>query len=368
MLRLHYKSIFYLIILIALLIRVYFVFFTNFGWYGCDSEMYLKMGQAILDGKPISYFPNGYPLLVALVNLFSGYYTPTVLVIINIAAQILTLFIAERILLYFDLSDRIKIAAILLLAFYPDQLSRVRFIMTEPLSVLLMMLSIYLFLEKKYYLTGFLSYIVYAFRPSLLLFAPFVIIYQLYKKHVQSAFRLALGFAIGIALFLLSDASGLTAPLGSTTQNLLVAVNSSGYNIDFAMYNFTKEQIDHPVKTYLNFVGSHPLEYLKQRVLVLWSLWGPYVPTELGIFANVLHGLRFPFFIGAVITFLARKRFGVYKELIFILFLPVLSLTIVQLIFFANQRHTFAAEPFVIMLSVIGMAHFLARDFKIKDK
>ena len=76
MIKLSYQSICYLIFLLAIVIRIYFVFFTNFGWYGCDSEMYLKMGRAILDGKPISYFPNGYPLLVALVNSFSGFYTP----------------------------------------------------------------------------------------------------------------------------------------------------------------------------------------------------------------------------------------------------------------------------------------------------
>lgn len=370
MIKLNYKLIFYLIILLAIVIRTYFVFFTNFGWYGCDSNMYLKMGKAILDGNPISYFPNGYPLIAALVTLIFGIYTPTVLVIINIAVQVLTLFLAERILSHFGFGEKVKLIVVFLIAFYPDQLSRVRFIMTEPITVFLMMLTIYIFIKRKYYLTGFLSYLVYTFRPSLILFAPLIIIYQLYKKNKSSAGKIALGFSIGIILFALTDGLGLTAPLSSSTQNLLVAIHSHGYDIDFSMDNFTQDEIAHPIKTYLNFVVSHPIEYLEQRALVLWSLWGPYVPTELGIFANILHGLRFPFFIGAIITFIFRKQFENQKELIFILFLPVLSITAVHIMFFANQRHTFAAEPFVIILTVIGLNGLFFRDHltkKIKD-
>lgn len=359
MTNLNYRTIFYLILLLAIVIRIYFVFFTNFGWYGCDSTMYLKMGTAILDGNPISYFPNGYPLLTALVSLIFGINTPAVLVIINILVQILTLIIVERILSHFKLDEKVKLISVFLIAFYPDQLSRVRFIMTEPITVFLMMLTIYLFFKRNYYLTGFVSYLTYTFRPALILFAPLVIIYQLYKGNRSDAVRIAMGFGLGILLFVLTDFAGLTAPLGSSTQNLLVAVNSYGYNIDFAMYNFSQTQIAHPLKTYINFALSHPLEYLVQRALVLWSLWGPYVPTELGLFANILHGLRFPFFVGAFITFLLRKRFENQKELILLLFLPVISLTAVHIMFFANQRHTFTAEPFVIMLSVIGLDYFL---------
>jgi hypothetical protein len=221
------------------------------------------------------------------------------------------------------------------------------------------MLIIYLFLKKGYYVTGFLSYLVYTFRPSLLLIAPFTIIYQLYKKNKTSAGKITLGFILGIIVFILTDATGLTAPFNSPAQNLLVSINSYGYDIDFYLPNVPKEAFAHPVKTYLSYVVTHPINYLEQRVLVLWSLWGPYVPTNLGIFANILHGLRFPFFIGAIVTFLYRKRFGNKKDLILMLFIPVLSLTIIHMLFFANQRHTFAAEPFVVLLSIIGIDYLL---------
>ncbi len=364
MIKLSYKSLFYLILLVSFVARIYFVFFTNFTWFECDSEMYLKMGKAILDGNPISYFPNAYPLVVALVTFFSGSYTLSVLVAINIAAQILTLIIAERILFEIGIEDKTRLLIIFLIAFFPDQFSRVRFIMTEPLSVLSLMLCIYLFISKKYLLAGFTAYLTYSFRPSLILFIPILILYQIYKGNKTSAFKMAAGFAAGIGLFVLSDTIGLTAPPGNQTQNILVSIQSYGYNINHSFSNFTEEQISNPIATYINFAATHPIVYLEQRVLSLWSLWGPVVPTELGFWGMVLHGLRFPFFITAVITFLFRKRFGEMKDYIIILFAPVFSITFVHLLFFSTQRHQFAAEPFVLILSVIGIEYLIKLKYK----
>ena len=67
------------------------------------------MGQAILSGNPISYFPNAYPIVVAIVTFFSGSYHQIVLVLLNVAAQILTLFILERILAHFNLEEKIRL-------------------------------------------------------------------------------------------------------------------------------------------------------------------------------------------------------------------------------------------------------------------
>ena len=361
MLKLSYKRVFYLIISIAFIARIYFVFFTSFTWYGCDTETYLKMGKAILDGKPISYFPNGYPLLVALVTFISGTYNLSVLVTINIAAQILTLLIAERILFKIGIEEKVRLIILFLIAFFPDQLSRVRFIMTEPLSVLLVMLSIYLFITKKYYLSGFSAYLSYAFRPSLILLLPILVFYQLYKGEKSDAAKIAAGIAVGFSLFVMTDITHLTAPSDNQTQNILVSIQSYGYNINHSFSDFNPEQIEHPVNTYITFALTKPAKYIKQRFLALWSLWGPYVPSQLGIFAMVLHGLRFPFFIIAVFTFLYIKRFGDKKDYIFILFSPVLSITFIHMLFFATQRHQFAAEPFVIILTVIGADYFLRK-------
>jgi hypothetical protein len=231
--------------------------------------------------------------------------------------------------------------------------------MTEPLSVLFLMLSIYLFITKKYFLTGFISYLTYSFRPSLILFAPLIIIYEFYSGERRGSVKITAGFAAGIIIFALLDIAGITAPAGNQTQNILVSIQSYGYNINHSFSNFTQEQINSPIQTYFNFIISNPFTYLEQRLLSLWSLWGPYVPTEYGIIGMILHGFRFPFFVGAVTVFIFRKKFGEMKDSIMILFIPVLSVTLIQMLFFSTQRHQFPAEPFVIILSVVGAEYFL---------
>lgn len=349
----------------AVIIRVYFVFYTGFGWQGCDTQMYLKMGHAILAKKPVSYFPNGFPLLIALVILVAGAKAKAVLVIINIAAQIITLFITERVLFKAGINKTVVIVAVFLSAFYPDQVSSVRFIMTEPLSAFLMMLAVYLIFKERYYTAGLAAYITYSFRPSLIFFAPVIILYLLLKYENYNAAKITSGFITGFVLFKTSEILGLTAPLGSSTQNILIAVQSYGYNINFFTNNYTNYQIEHPVATYLNFAFMHPIKYMEQRLLVLWSLWGPYVPTKLGLLSNILKGLRFPLFITAFFTFIYRNKFN--KNFIFILFAPVLSLTIIHILFFADPRHTLTAEPFVILLAVYGLNKLLAY-IKLKTK
>ena len=171
------------------------------------------------------------------------------------------------------------------------------------------------------------------------------------------------GFAVGFSLLVLTNITGLTAPSDNQTQNILVSIQSYGYNINHSFSNFTAEQISNPIQTYFGFIISNPITYLEQRVLSLWSLWGPYVPSELGILGMILHGLRFPFFIVALLTIIFRKRLNINSDFLFILCAPVFSVTIVHLLFFSTQRHQFAAEPFVIILSVVGVEYYLKRKY-----
>ena len=319
------------------------------------------MGQAILSGSPISYFPNAYPLLVAVVTFFSGSYNQTVLVLINIAAQILTLFIVERILVHFNIEEKTRLIILVIIAFFPDQFARVRFIMTEPVSVLCLALSIYLLITKKYLLSGFVSYLTFSLRPSLILFAPLIVIYELYNGNKTGSLKIVAGFAAGVMVFTLLNILGITAPSINESQNILVSIQSFGYNINHSYSNFTQEQISNPIKTYFSFIISNPITYLEQRVLSLWSLWGPYVPSDLGIIGMILQSLRFPFFLIALVTVIFSKKLNINRDFVFIFFAPVFSITIVQLLFFSTQRHQFAAEPFVVILSVVGVVYFLKR-------
>jgi hypothetical protein len=53
------------ILLAALARRLYMAFFTGVPHLGSDGETYIGMGAAIRDGTPVSFFSNGYPILLA---------------------------------------------------------------------------------------------------------------------------------------------------------------------------------------------------------------------------------------------------------------------------------------------------------------
>ena len=91
-----YKNIFYLILFLALLSRVYIVFFSGLPWYGPDTGNYIKMARAIIDGNPISFFPNGFPLLLAGTILVSPDHFTLVLVILNILMQTGAIILIEK--------------------------------------------------------------------------------------------------------------------------------------------------------------------------------------------------------------------------------------------------------------------------------
>lgn len=350
-----YNKIFYSILLIALTVRIYIVFFAGLGWYECDTQMYFDMANGILHGKPISYFPNGYPLLLAGIVKLSASNAGLIAVLLNIIVQIASLIIIERILSNFKVRHAAILLIVILTAFYPNQVSRVRFIMTEPVSVFLILLSILFYIKNKFTLSGFTGWLAYSFRPSLLLVSPFIFIKDLWNKNYAKSLKNISGFFAGSLIFAALTYFGVTASQSTQNYNTLVALQSYGYNIRWDLNSFTEEEKKSPYITYIKFAVNNPVEYTKQRALSFFSLWGPIVPTEYGVIGMILHGIRFPFFISALLVFLFRKKLHYDQNLILLLSFPVISVTIIQTLFFSNQRHQFAAEPFVIILAVIGL-------------
>jgi hypothetical protein len=219
--------------------------------------------------------------------------------------------------------------------------------MTEPASVFLILLCLYLYIVNKFIISGFFGWLSYSFRPSLLLVFPFIVWKEIKSKHYVIALKTSSGFIVGIIFFSLLDYWGFTAPPKNHNYNTLVSIQSYGYNLKYDLDNFTEEEKNAPISTYLSFAVNHPFEYTKQRLLSLNSLWGPIVPTEYGTIGKILHGIRFPFFIIACAD----------NNLILLLAYPVISVTLIQTLFFSTQRHQFAAEPFVIALTVLGLMH-----------
>ncbi|HSP88272.1 MAG TPA: hypothetical protein VLN45_09065 [Ignavibacteriaceae bacterium] len=334
-------------------------FFSGLGWYGNDTQLYLNMAKGIIDGNPISFFPNGFPLLLACIMLIDESNVQIIVIILNIAMQIFTLLMIDKILARNTVEEKVRLWILLIITFYPHFVSNVRFIYTETPSLFLIVLGILLYTYQKYPASGFIGYLSYTFRPSLLLVLPFITIYDFFRKKKYPVVKTALGFIIGILLFISLEWSGIVAPQSNQDLNILVAISGMGSNLDFQLKSFTAHEKNHPYKTYFNFILNNPLEYVKQRFLSLWSLWGPIVPANnFGILSMILHGLRFPFFILAVCCFIFRKKIG-YSEFILLISFPIISVTLIHFFTFSHGRHQFTAEPFAIILSVLFLDYLL---------
>jgi len=363
-----YEKLFYLILFLGLLARVYVAFFSGLGWYGFDTQIYLNMAEGIIEGNPISFFPNGLPLFLAGIMLLAEGSTTLILVVLNIAMQILIIIMLEKILTRYNVEEKVRLLVVLLITFYPHLVSNVRFIYTETSSLFLIVLSIWLYTWQKYPASGFIGYLSFTFRPSLLLVLPFIIIYDFFRKKKSPALKTTVGFITGLLLFISLEWSGVVAPPGNQDLNTLVSVSGSGYNLDFKLKNFTEDEVKHPVKTYFNFIANHPVEYAKQRILTLWSLWGPLIPpTEnSGTVGMILHGLRFPFFILAVFCLIFRKKMEYDESFILLMSFPIISVTLIHFFTFSSQRHQFTAEPFAIVLSVLFLDYLIKSGKKSK--
>jgi hypothetical protein len=351
----NYNKYFYSILFLGLLARIYAAFFSGLGWYGYDTQLYLDMAKGIIDGNPVSFFPNGLPLLLAGIMLFSGSSTAIIFVLLNIVMQIAVIIMMEKILARYDIGEKVRLTAAAAITFYPHMVSNVRFIYTESSSLFLIVLGVFLYVFQKYPASGFFGYLSYTFRPSLFLVIPFMIIYDFFRKKNKPALKTAAGFVTGILLFTSMEWSGVTAPSANQYYNILVSVSGSGYDLDFKLKNFSEAEQKHPLKTYFNFIVNHPVEYAEQRVLSLWSLWGPLVPPtkNSGIAGMILHGLRFPVFVLALAAFLFRKKMKYSIELIWLLSFPIISVTLIHFLTFSSQRHHFTAEPFAIVLGIL---------------
>ncbi len=357
--KITYKKLFYLILFLGLLARVYVAFFLDLTWYDPDTENYLKMAKAIIDGNPLHYFPNGLPLLLAGIMLIAPDNVPVIVVLLNIVLQIAAVILMEKILSRYNIDEKIRLIIIFIIVFYPHQVDSVRLILSEIPALFLIMLSLMFYSYGKYPACGFTGYLAYTFRSTLFFVLPLIIIYDFFKGKKISALKSTAGFLVGVLIFIFLDGIGVVDSPDNYEDNLLVAINSYGYDIDFKLEESGEYEIRHPVKTYFNFILNNPVEYTKQRFLSLWCLWGPIVYDDYSFKTLVIYSIRFPFFILALLAFIFRNKMEYGKDLVILMSFPVISITVIHFFFFSIPRHPVVAEPFVIVLSVLFLGYLI---------
>jgi len=135
------------------------------------------------------------------------------------------------------------------------------------------------------------------------------------------------------------------------THNLYVTIDQP-YKL-----SYTKM---HGIEDYFNFLITSPVQFLTDRILSFWNLWGFLPPNadgfRSGFIFRLLVGLRFPLLILGIYGYFKSES----KKIPLLLILPALSITIIHTIFFSNSRFTFPAEPLLIILAVLGLGNLIS--------
>ncbi|MDZ7719251.1 MAG: hypothetical protein U5K72_10590 [Balneolaceae bacterium] len=314
-----------------------------------------------------SRFPNGFPLLLAgLKTLLPDLWIPTSAILTNIFASTAVVGLCMGISKRITKNSLAVIFVGLIVAFYPNQLNYVRQILTEPVTTFFLVLHAYLLFNNKYFSSAIFLVIAALFRSTLLPLIPIMLIILFITERTWNPKSPAFKFFGGTAsiglIYLLLVLFDVVKPSNNLGANLLISISSYGGNVDYTLSGFTSEEMKEPIKTYLSFAIDHPVEYLKQRLLSLNELWGWPSMGEppRGIARKLLIAIRIPFLIGSVTALYLNFK----KTEIWMLFSPILVITVIHVLFFSTTRFTHVVEPFAVVLTMISLNSIYNRWFK----
>jgi hypothetical protein len=342
----------------GILIRLLFINFWHMNTT-TDSFAYIYQAKCILSGHPVSSFPNGYPLIIALLLLFiPQIYLLASLIIVNLAAQIVTGVLLYKTSILLKFSNNKKLAALFLFALYPAQIFFTNMVLTESISTLLVTASVYFLLKRNFISCGVTGFLLSAFRMSLLLWIPITVIILFFPFKDKKYYKLAAAFILTGLLFHSTDFTGLTKFPSNHKDNLIIAINSYSSSLfpSGAKFNF---EDPHPLKAYIHFAVNNPVKFTVQRLDALYQLWGPYPSGFNSKIMKIVFGFRFMLFAGFCFLFynvLIRKKglvSPIEKKFIIAAGVSVAMITIIHTIYFSNFRFIVPIEPLLIISFVM---------------
>jgi hypothetical protein len=344
------------ILLLAFAIRAAAAYVTYPRWFTPDSRAYLGMAEAILAGQPSGYFPNGYPLLIAIVRMWvSADAAPFALMAINVLASTAAVGLVAPLTRRLGGPPRVALAAALLLAVYPHQLAYVRYLLTEPVTELLLIAGVAAACAGRLTLAGSVLALVCLFRSSLVPALPLALLaVALPPWGRHGVTRLAAGMASVLLAYGILIQAGVVERSGNLGTNLRAAVSqrSSGFRFR-AIPDATPEQRARPIRAYLAFALNQPAEFVIQRANALWETWGPYpLDTPRSIGENLLVGIRFPLVVLAAIGVIRNRRRVEFRMVA----VPIIAITLVHTAFFSAARFAWVLEPLLIATAAATVA------------
>lgn len=343
-----------IILLIGLSLRIFICFFTSLPHIHRDSIDYFQQADMLLSGGYINYFPNGYPIIIALSKLVGGGYTITLLLCCNILMSVITIYFVYQIAISVFKNTTIALLAAFILAIMPTQINYARWLTSEIPSEFFLVGAYYFYLKGRNLVAGLLLGLVVITRTEIL---PILFLLILLEFYWQKKINLRLLAGGMIPILLIGSYCymkiGYFSIAGHGRVNIMYSTTASGNYVDWYFVDNHPEinTTGKALKLYFDHAKANPNQFMKDRVVNIWNLWGFYPDSSDGsrsIIARLIIGIGNFFMIVFGLTgwWMNRKNFKT-----FILILPFAIITIVHIFFLALPRYTYPAEPFMILLA-----------------
>ena len=371
------------IFLLALIVRLIFVMPSK-NTPSSDAASYDSLGLSLskgngyinADGNPNSFRPPFYPTFLAVIYKFFGHSYPAVRAIqsiIGAIACVLIFLIAVRIG-----GSSIGFLSSFLFAVYPPFIKSSELLLTELFfTSILLLIIFYLFKiqehlrDKDCIILGILLGIGLLTRSMMILFPFFIIPVFIYSRkgslsNIFKKYTIVLlfsgltvlpwiirNYAVYHKLVPVSTQGGITfyssyrPPDGifgmlATEDDPVVAeamkISSPVLSSDFL------------VKKTLDFIVNNPVKVLFLEFKKIMYLWAPFDWEIIGgRWFNFIYAAMLPFF--AVGFFLALRRFKRF----YLMLLPIIYFQITSLIFYGSPRFRLPIEPYLFILSMVGI-------------
>ncbi|HSR18514.1 MAG TPA: glycosyltransferase 87 family protein, partial [Ignavibacteriaceae bacterium] len=346
----------YGIIVLSLIVRFYISFGTGLPWITIDSVNYIHQAEALLKGDYQYYFPNGYPLIIAISIVISSLsFFKVFLILLNIFLSTLGIVLIYRVSEKYFENEKYALIASALAALYPNQLRYVHLILTEVPSTFFVVLSLYFLINKRENLSGFSIGFASAIKTTLVGVPLIFSAYLFFKKKFREGVLFLVFSLIPILIFL------LYGYLKKSSFTLYIDLPKVFY-ISLGLENVPADFFE-GIKLYAGYLIDHPLDFFYERLKSLWDLWGFLLGRNEGLRNNlffvILSALRFPLIVFAVYGFMKAVK----NEFTLYLLIPALTITFIHALiitsahepFIANPRYIFPSEPFLIILAVYGL-------------
>jgi hypothetical protein len=361
------------ITLAGLLLRIFFVFFMQADPLVYDSKMYLLVADGIVNEAPISSFPNGYPLVIALFRSFlPTAQTVQALLGLNVLLSTACIPLTYILCLMCRPYRWLAFAASSLIAIYPHQLRYAQLVMTETISTFVLLAAmvgaLWIWTNRSKadtrlvpicLGTGLLFHVTGAIRPSLMLVGILLpLVYAFLSRTIKVPMLIAGGFLIGAGFLFIVEKSPLARPPHAFGNNLLISINSDSNGTAFVAYPENEQK--QAVKTYITFALKNPSRFLRQRAISLWELWGPKSlagyrqEQETGVVKIIV-------LVRTVLVFLFIGGFLRYRcnPELHIISIPLVVITFVHTLTFSNHRFLVPIEPYLFIGSTLAIGTFV---------